>query len=365
MGLFTFGTSNTAIGIDIGTSAVKVVQLKKTPSGPELVNYGMMPLPPDAMVEGSVGDPQTVSAVIKELLKARKIKPERSFASISGQNVIMRFTKLPIMTPEELEQTVRIEAEQYVPYAIDEVSITHAVLDTVDEDEEGGGKYFILLVVAQKDLVNSYMGVVKSAGINPEIIDVDTIAAINALENSYMQSASSQEGGEVVAIIDAGARTTNISVLKAGILMFTRNIPIAGNNITEMIRDVMKQEFDQAESIKIEEAEVSISDGGGNEISEVVKTTVEELASEIRRSFDYFKAQTREPLIHRIILSGGSSNLRSFNTYLSNELGVDVYMSNPLEGVSVTAPDTDDLYNNLQQYTVAIGLAMRGVVEDL
>jgi type IV pilus assembly protein PilM len=154
-------------------------------------------------------------------------------------------------------------------------------------------------------------------------------------------------------------------VLKAGILMFTRNIPIAGNNITEMIRDVMKQEFDQAESIKIEEAEVSISDGGGNEISEVVKTTVEELASEIRRSFDYFKAQTREPLIHRIILSGGSSNLRSFNTYLSNELGVDVYMSNPLEGVSVTAPDTDDLYNNLQQYTVAIGLAMRGVIEDL
>ncbi|GAB4276171.1 MAG: type IV pilus assembly protein PilM [Candidatus Rifleibacteriota bacterium] len=364
MGLFTFGTSNTAVGIDIGTSAVKLVQLKKTPSGPELINYGIMPLPSEAMVEGSVGDPQQVSAVIKELLKSRKIKPERSFASISGQNVIMRFTKLPIMSPEELEQTVRIEAEQYVPYAIDEVSITHAVLNTVDEDDEGGGKYSILLVVAQKDLVNSYTDVLKAAGITPEIIDVDTIAAINALENSYMQTASSQEGGEVVAIIDAGARTTNISVLKAGILMFTRNIPIAGNNITEMIKEVMKQEFDQAESIKIEEAEVGMGDTGANEISEVVKTTVEELASEIRRSFDYFKAQSREPLIHRIILSGGSSNLRNFNTYLSNELGVDVYMGNPLEGIAVTAPDPDELYDNLQQFTVAIGLALRGVVED-
>ncbi|MFZ5949081.1 MAG: type IV pilus assembly protein PilM, partial [Candidatus Rifleibacteriota bacterium] len=304
------------------------------------------------------------SAVIKELLKTKKIKPERSFASISGQNVIMRFTKLPIMSPEELEQTVRIEAEQYVPYAIDEVSITHAVLNTVDEDEEGGGKYSILLVVAQKDLVGSYTDVLKGAGISAEIIDVDTIAAINALENSYMQSASSQEGGEVVAIIDAGARTTNISVLKAGILMFTRNIPIAGNNITDMIKDVMKQEFEQAESIKIEEAEVSMGDGGGNEIADVVKTTVDDLASEIRRSFDYFKAQSREPLIHRIILSGGSSNLKSFNTYLSNELGVDVYMGNPLEGIAVTAPEPDELYDNLQQFTVVIGLALRGVVED-
>lgn len=364
MGLFTFGASNTSIGIDIGTSAVKIVQLKKTPSGPELINYGMLPLPPDAMVEGSVGDPQSVSAVIKELLKTKKIKPERSFASISGQNVIMRFTKLPIMSPDELEQTVRIEAEQYVPYAIDEVSITHAVLNTVDEDDEGGGKYSILLVVAQKDLVASYTDVLKAAGISAEMIDVDTIAAINALENSYMQSASSQEGGEVVAIIDCGSRTTNISVLKAGILMFTRNIPIAGNNITDMIKDVMKQEFEQAEAIKIEEAEVSMGDVGANEISDVVKTTVDDLASEIRRSFDYFKAQTREPLIHRIILSGGSSNLRSFNTYLSNELGVDVYMGNPLEGIAVTAPDPDELYDNLQQFAVAIGLALRGVVED-
>ena len=99
MGLFTFGTSNTAVGVDIGTSAVKIVQLKKTPSGPELINYGMAPLPSDAMTEGAVSNPQAVSAVIKDILKARKIKVERSFASISRQNVIMRFTKLPIMSP--------------------------------------------------------------------------------------------------------------------------------------------------------------------------------------------------------------------------------------------------------------------------
>ncbi|MBF0408272.1 MAG: type IV pilus assembly protein PilM [Candidatus Riflebacteria bacterium] len=362
MALFKFGTSNTSLGIDIGTSAVKVVQLKKTPSGPELTGYAFAPIPPGAVEEGQIRDAASISGVIKEMLKTAKIKPDRTFASISGQNVIMRFTKLPIMTDEELEQTVRIEAEQYVPYAIDEVSITFAKLTELAE-EEGGGKYSILLVVAQKELVESYLSVLKQSGISAEVIDVDTIAALNALENSINQTANSQEGGEVVAIIDSGARTTNISVLKSGVLMFTRNIPIAGNNITQMLMNVMKQEFDQAENIKISEAEVTISDSGGSEISEVVKTTVEELASEIRRSFDYFKAQSREPLIHRIVLSGGSSNLNNFNTYLSNELGVDVYMGNPLEGLTVTAPDTESLYNNLQQFTVAIGLALRGVME--
>lgn len=362
MGLFTFGSTNTSVGVDIGTSSVKVVQLKKTPSGPELTAYGILPLGSGMIEEGSIANAAEVAGVIKEVMKASKIKPERSFASVSGQNLIMRFTRLPVMSPEELEQTVKIEAEQYVPYAIEEVNITHAVLNEIKE-EEGGNKYSILLVVAQKELVNSYTECLRQSGVTAEAMDVDTIAALNALEASIMQTAESQEGGEVVAVIDAGARTTNISVLKSGILMFTRNIPIAGNNITQMIMNVMKQEFEQAEQIKVTEAEVSLGSGGENEVSEVVRTTVEELSSEIRRSLDYFKAQSREPAIHRIILSGGTSNLKNFHTYLSNELGVDVFMGNPLEGINVTAADTETLYNGLQQFSVAIGLALRGVME--
>ncbi len=359
MGIFDSG--NMALGIDIGTSAVKIVQLKKSPNGIELINYGYRPLPPEAMADGSVSDPSTVAEAIKELKKERNFKSSGVFASISGQNVIMRFTKLPIMDAAELESSVKYEAEQYVPYSIDEVGITHAVLKTVEE-EEGEGKYKILLVVAQKELVTSYTEVIKqSLGKKCEVVDVDTIAAINALENSYMQTADSQEGGEVVAIIDSGARTTNISVLKSGILEFTRNIPIAGNNITESLKDTLKQEFDQAESTKISEG--SIGDGSGSEISEVIQGTVDELASEIRRSFDYFKAQSREPMIHKIILSGGTAKLRGFDTYLMNELGVDVSVGNPLEGIQVNVADSDDFYENLQQFTVAIGLALRGVAE--
>ncbi len=362
----SFGSNSTAVGIDIGTSAVKIVQLKKNPSGmPDLINYGYMPLPPEAMTEGSVADSSAVIEAIKEIKKARNLKISNIYASISGQNVIMRFIMLPVMQPEELEQTVKIEAEQYVPYSIDEVSIAHSVLKQLDDEDPdggGGGNNKILLVVAQKDIVNSYMDVIKNAAGKCEVIDVDTIASINALENSFMQTADSQEGGEVVAIIDSGARTTSISVLKSGILEFTRNIPIAGNNITDSLKDTLNQDFDQAEQIKISEG--SIGDGSGSEVSEVIQGTVEELASEIRRSFDYFKAQSREPMIHKIILSGGSANLSGFSTFLMNDLGVEVQLGNPLEGINVTVPDPDDLYNNLQQFTVAIGLALRGVADN-
>ena len=243
------------------------------------------------------------------------------------------------------------------------MSITHAVLKTTDEEEDGGGKYLILLVVAQKEFVNSYTDVLSSSGIKPEMVDVDTIAAINALENSFMQTTDSQEGGEVVAIIDCGARTTSISILKSGVLMFTRNIPKAGNDITKRIADTLNYETDQAESVKAsEDCSVVIGDAPGNE-REIIHPKSKILLLKLLL-FDYFKAQSREPIIHRIILSGGSANLKNFNTFLMNELGVEVDAANPLEGINIAAPDAGELYDNLQQFTVAIGLALRGVVDE-
>ena len=295
---------------------------------------------------------------------AAQTKANRVFASISAQQVILRYPKFPVMIAEELENSVRIEAEQYVPYSSDEVSITHAVLKTMEsEDSESGGQFKILLVIAQKGIVNSYTDAIKMAGAKVEVVDVDIIATINALENSFMMTADSQEGGEVLAIIDTGARTTNISILKSGVLEFTRNIPVAGNHITEAIKDALNQEFEQAEATKISEG--SIDDSAmGNELSDIIRGTVSELTEEIRRSFDFFKAQSREQMIHRIILSGGGANLSGFSTFLINELGVDVNLGNPLEGISINVENTDELYNNLQQFTVAIGLALRGVTED-
>jgi len=349
-----FGAPKSVIGLDIGASAVKVVQMKKGPSGPEIIGFGMTPLPPEGtVVEGAIGDPGTVAAAIKEVLSTINAKGAPVYACISGQNVISRFIYLPLMSDAELSNTIKYEAEQYVPYAIDDVSISFAKLAEVEND--GANQNFILLVVAQKELISSYMTTYMEAGIQPEELDVDQFATINALRETIPETDS-------IAIIDIGAASTSINILKDGILHFTRNIPIAGNNITMVIQSVLKLDFEQAENIKKEEGLI-VMEEEENEVSEVVRTIIEELSSEIRRSFDYFKAQHRESNITKIILSGGTSRLKNLDIFLANELGVEVELGDPLQGLEIAIEDQETLYEHLMELTVGIGLALKGVVD--
>jgi type IV pilus assembly protein PilM len=226
--------------------------------------------------------------------------------------------------------------------------------------------------------VNALETVFKEGGIPLLAVDVDTLAVLNALEGSIAvrgggmdeeggegEVAGGDEKGEVLAVISIGARTTNVNILKNGILRFTRPIPIAGNNITSVIQNVFKESFAEAERTKIEEGILGLDgEEGDQEFTEVVQTTIEELAGEIRRSFDYFKAQTREPLIHRVILTGGTSKLRNLDVFLTNEFGIDVELADPLHGIEVAVPNQEVLEDYLQDFTVAIGLALRGVVSE-
>jgi type IV pilus assembly protein PilM len=304
--------------------------------------------------------------------KANGLKIDNCATCIAAQDAILRFVPFPVMPDEELEFAVRSEAEHYVPYSLDEVNIDYYKLAMMEE--EGMGRFHVLLVVARKDIVATMETVFKEAGIPLNAIDVDALAVLNALDNSINinqgvmaegeEEFMDNEEGEVLAVISIGARTTNVNILKNGILRFSRPILIAGNNITSVIQNVFKESFQDAERTKIEEGVLGLDDEDGDqEFDEVVRTTIEELAGEIRRSFDYFKAQTREPLIHRVILTGGSSKLRNLDVFLTNEFGIDVELADPLHGIEVAIPDQTILENFLQDFSVAIGLALRGVVD--
>ncbi len=378
--MFKFGTSNTSLGIDIGNSTIKVVQMKKGPNGPILTGLAIEPVPENALVDGSINDTKVISDIIRNLRRTNGLKTDNCVCALAAQNAILRFVPFPVMPDPELEIAVRNEAEHYVPYSLEEVHIDFARLAQIEE--EGMARYLVLLVVAQKDYIGTLETVFKDSGIALDSVDVDTLAILNSLETSIKASAGVDEGameedeggeapapsegkGEVLAVISIGARTTNVNILKDGILRFTRPIPIAGNNITAVIQNVFKESFAEAERTKIEEGVLGMEGGeeGVLEFTEVVQTTIEELAGEIRRSFDYFKAQTREPLIHRVILTGGTSKLRNLDMFLTNEFGIDVEMADPLYGVEVNVPNPDVLQDYLQDFSVAIGLAMRGVTE--
>ena len=374
LALFRFGALNTSLGVDIGNSSIKFVQMKKGSNGPQLTGLAIEPLPEGAMVDGAINDPSLIANKIKEVRKANGLKVDNSFTSIAAQNAILRFVPFPVMPDDELKIAVRNEAEHYVPYSLEEVNIDFAKLAQIED--EGMSRYLVLLVVAQKDYVNALEQVFKESGIGLQSVDVDTLGVLNALDASINMRAGvdddgmeqdmmDDEKGEVLAVISIGARTTNVNILKNGILRFTRPIPIAGNNITSVIQNVFKESFAEAERTKIEEGILGLDgDEGDAEFTEVVQTTIEELAGEIRRSFDYFKAQTREPLIHRVILTGGTSKLRNLDVFLTNEFGIDVELADPLHGIEVAIPNQEVLEDYLQDFTVAIGLAMRGVVEE-
>ena len=349
-----FGGGNSVVGIDVGSSAIKVVQIKEGKE-PVVTGFGVAPLPLEGViVEGNIVDASTVTDTLKEVLKASKIKGGTNIGSILAQNAIIRFIKMPVMADDELKEAIKFEAEQYIPYSIDEVQISYFKLDEIMEDDMS--QYYILLVCTPKDVLNTYQATLKNAGVGLKVVDVDCFGVINSMQN-YIDPES------IIAVVDIGAATTNIDIIRRGVLDFARNISIAGNNISNVIKDVLKLELSQAENIKKEEGRVAIEESDRNEISDVINTIVEELASEIRRSFDFFKAQSREKQIDRILLTGGSSKLENIDVFLANELGIEVVKVNPFETLQVNVPNTEQLEEYMYELAGAVGLALREVVK--
>ena len=384
--MFRLGPAKFSLGIDVGSSSLKFVQIKKTKQGPQIINHGLERYAPGVFQEGVLSDPNAIVNMIKNLKKEYGLKYDQVFTAITAGNTILRFLPLPDMGDEELSAAIDGEAEQYVPYPLDTVNIHYAKLDRIEQ--EGVARILCLLAVAQKEHVESLVSIFKSVGIKQlDALDIDALCVINSLNNYLKRKPSFQDEGaeelgeegaeapmaepdnsvnedEVVAIVCIGASWTIINVLKGGVLRFSRNVRISGNNITEVIRSVYKVSHEEAEEIKIEKSKEALDGQVDQEFNDVVQTTVEEIAGEIRRSFDYYKAQHREPVIHKVVLTGGTAKLKDIDQLLSNELAVDVEVGDPSFGL-LTDMDNEELFEeNLQEYTVAIGLALRGCGTD-
>lgn len=384
--MFRLGPPKYSLGIDIGSSALKFVQIKKTKQGPQIINHGHEKYSPGVFQDGVLQDPNAVIQMLKSLKKEYGLKYDQVYTAITSSNTILRFLPLPDMGDEELAHAIDGEAEQYVPYPLDTVNIHFAKLAKIEQ--EGMTRLLCLLAVAQKEHVQGIVDIFKAVGVSQlDSLDIDSLAVINALNNFLKRAqtevsedidtvddldpesvASNDQAGlgedEVVAIVSIGAKSTIINVLKGGILRFSRNVPISGNNITDVIRSVYKVTMEEAEDIKIEKSREALEGNVDEEFTDVVHTTVEEIAGEIRRSFDYYKAQHREPVIHRVFLTGGTAKLKDIDLLLSNELSVDVELADPSYGLLKDMENPELFEENLQEYAVAIGLALRGCTTE-
>jgi type IV pilus assembly protein PilM len=256
------------------------------------------------------------------------------------------------MTDAELEESIKWEAERYIPFDINDVNIDFQTFGSNPENPE---VMDIVLVAAKKDIINDYVSVIMEAGLNPVIIDIDAFALENMLAINYEIGK-----GEVVAVANIGASTTNINILKNNVSAFTRDIFKGGNQVTEDIQRQLHVDYDEAEKIKVG-SKVEVT--SRSVVQNLLKTNSESLAVEIRNSLDFFQSSSTYEKISKLYLSGGGSKIKDFDLILQQEIGIPVELVNPFMKVEYNEKnfDTEYLREIGPIMAVGVGLASRKV----
>src|SRR5436190_4533775 len=242
--MFGLGKSKAVVGLDIGSSAVKAVELKPAGKGFKVTAFAIEPVPPDSIVDGAIIDGTAVADAIRRLFENKAFKVKEVVASLSGNAVIVKKINLPVMTEAELAESIYWEAEQYIPFDIQDVNLDYQILDP-GTGPGAGGTMDVLLVAAKKEKIADYTGVISQAGRVPVIVDVDAFALQNAYEVNY-----GLDPEAVVVLLNAGASAININILTGDQSLFTRDVSIGGNAYTEAVQKELNLPFDSAEQMK-------------------------------------------------------------------------------------------------------------------
>lgn len=349
-----FRKSKNLVGLDIGSSAIKLVELKDVKGGGyRLVKSGLETLSPEAIVDGAIMDASLVVDTVNRLATALNVRNPDFGTSLSGHSVIIKKISLPAMSPEELGESIRWEAEQYVPFDINDVNLDYVVLDS-----GAGDTMDVLLVAVKKDKIGDYTSVISQSGRNPMLVDVDAFAIQNAFEANYPI-----EPNRVVALVNVGASVTNVNILSGPSTVFWRDISFGGNQFTDAVQKQLSLSFDQAEALKRGER---AGDHSVQEILPILRSVTDDLAQELQKTFDFFLATTSTSKIDQLLLSGGSARIVNFDTQLKERFGMAVEVMNPFRQIDTSGSTVSEewLTENAPSLAVAVGLAVRHVGDE-
>ncbi len=338
-----------SIGLDIGSSYIKTVKLKEAKGSYELELFNVHPLPPELIVDGSIIDSLRLVDSLKESIRKANIKTRNVAIAIAGHSsVIIKRISLPEMSEEELSESIKFEAEQYVPFDIEDVNLDFQILGPKEEP----GQMDVVLVAVKKDIINEYISVVKEAGLNPIVVDIDAFA----LENMYGINYEI-EPGKNVALLNIGASTINLGILKGGISVFTRDSSLGSNLHTEALQREFNISYENAERLKRGEPIENISQ---DDADSVIEAASEEILNEIIRSFDYFRSTTIHEDISEVVLSGGCALIKNFASMISEKSGIETKIVEPFRNIKIPKK-IDSVYveEMAPMMAVAVGLALR------
>jgi type IV pilus assembly protein PilM len=349
-----FGSKKGLVGVDIGSSAVKAVELKVGGKGGDeyqLLNIGLEGLPPEAIVDGAIMDSGAVIDALQNLFQDNRIKTTDCATGVSGNAVIVKKISLPQMSEEELAESIHWEAEQYIPFDIQDVQLDYEVV----EGGEAAGNMDVLLVAVKKDKISEYTSAITQAGRNPIIVDVDVFALQNCYEVNYVP-----DPGRAVALLNIGASIMNVNVVRDGSSVFNRDIAVGGNQYTDAIQKDLNLSFEQAEALKHGE---QVDGASPDSLVPIFQAVSENITTEIQRTFDFFRATSQDDRVDQIYLSGGAAKVHGLRDLLTDRLDAPVELLNPFLNVRYNEKDFDpDFLDDIgPSAAIAVGLAVRRV----
>lgn len=336
------------IGLDIGSHSVKACELKQTDKTYSIVNLGSILIPEGAVDDGTLHDPEAVGKAITQLLANLKIKHKKVAISISGYSVIVKKIHLAVMDEKQLEQYITAEAEQYIPFDIDDVYLDFQDLKT---NKEGSNQTDVMLVAAKKEIIDEYLDMLRSIGLQPVLVDVDGFALENIYESNHPQQ-------ENVVLVDIGASKMNINIISNGMSVVAKDIPTGSRQITEQIADAFDIPMEEAEALKLGQTP---ADEKQEQITKIFTSICTQWVLEIKKAIDLYNSNHADQQLDKLIISGGGSKVTGLTDFLQRETNVPVEIFNPFSNMISNRKQIDTEYlNNIgPEMAIAAGLAIR------
>lgn len=342
------------VGLDIGSTAVRAVQLNFGSGGPgksaaTLAAYAEVPLPPGALLDGVVAEPDIVASAIRTLWHRGKFSTPDVVIGVGNQHVIVREADLPWQPLHALKKSLPYHAQKLLPVAADD-----AVLDFVPSGEfetEDGRFVSGLFVAALRDMVTANAMAVEAGGLTPQMVDLNSLAIQRALTQGDLKNFT-------VAFVDVGARITNLVIAERGMPRFVRVLPHGGQEATDATAHVMSTSIDEAERLKREIGVGFPTSPDRQQTAEVLMNVTTTLIEAIRSTFVYYSMKGLGSPIDAVVLTGGGTMLNGFGQYLSSAVRLPVQMGNPFDGLKINKDvDLSPIRGSEQVATVAVGLA--------
>ncbi len=344
--MFGLGGAKTIVGLDIGSSSIKAVELKRARGEITAARVGLEPLPTDVVVDSMIVDSPTVSAAISKLFSEQQIKSKLVATSVSGHSVIVKRIPVPTQSDAELAESIQGEASQHIPFDINDVHVDYQILS---DEGAGGPTMDVLLVAVKKEKVLNYTAALSMAGKQPALVDIDAFALQNCYQYNYDPAP-----GSTVALLNLGASVMNINIVKGVSPLFPRDVSVGGNQYTDALQKELDLSFDDAEGLKLGRKVGTVSEDAK---LPVLQQVTEVIVLEIQKTFDFFRATAAGEHIERIYLAGGSSKVPGLVEALRQEFSLPVEVLNPFQRVG--APPSPFIEQNAGQFAVAVGLALR------